>query len=294
MKTLLDTIGNTPLVQLQKLSPNANVKILAKLEGANPGGSVKDRAAYWMIKGALDRGEISAKTKIIEATSGNTGIALAMIAGLYGLNIELVMPESATRERMLMMKSYGAKISLTPREKFMEGAIDYVNENLESGGYFSLNQFANPDNVSAHYDTTGPEIWRDTNGTVTHFVSAMGTTGTIIGVSSYLKEQTNDVKIIGVHPAAGSSIPGIKRWPREYLPKIFDESKVDETFDITQEEAVETARLLVEREGILTGISAGGACAVALKVAKKLNSGTIVFIACDRGERYLTSGIFGN
>ena len=293
MNSILDTIGNTPLVELKKINPNPHVKVCAKLEGENPGGSVKDRAAYWMIKGAMDRGEIGPGKKLIEATSGNTGIALAMIASVLDLDIELVMPEGATRERVLTMQAYGAKITQTPRDKFMEGAIDYVSSRVKSGDYFQLNQFANPDNVAAHYNTTGPEIWRDTNGGVTHFVSAMGTTGTIMGVSACLKELSSNVQIIGIHPEEGSSIPGIKRWPIKYQPKIFNPQKVDNIIDVSYEDAVEYARLLTKEEGIMAGVSSGGAAKVALQTATEIKSGLVVFIVCDRGDRYLTSGLFG-
>ena len=224
MAGILDQIGNTPLVELTKIAVNKHVKIYAKLEGNNPGGSVKDRAAYGMIKGALDRGEIGAGTKLIEATSGNTGIALAMIANLFGIEIELVMPESATRERVLTMQAFGAKVTLTPKDRGMEGSIDYANDKLQQEGYLMLNQFGNPDNPGMHYKTTGPEIWRDTEGQITHFVSSMGTTGTIMGVSKYLKEVNPDVQIVGCQPTDNSSIPGIRKWPEAYLPKIFDKS----------------------------------------------------------------------
>ena len=293
MTSILDTIGNTPLVELKKINPNPKVKVLAKLEGTNPGGSIKDRAAYWMIKGAMDRGELKPGKKLIEATSGNTGIALAMIASIFGLEIELVMPEGSTRERILIMQAFGAKITLTPRDQFMEGAIDCAKSKTESGVYFQLNQFANPDNVAAHYNTTGPEIWRDTKGSVSHFVSAMGTTGTIMGVSSYLKELSQEIQIVGVHPADGSSIPGIKRWPQKYLPKIFNAKKVDRIEDVSEDDAAECTRLLAKEEGILAGISSGGAAKIAMQIASEIENGVIVFIVCDRGDRYLTSGVFG-
>src|SRR3954465_5981580 len=259
MATILDLVGNTPLVELKKIPRNKNVTIYAKMEGDNPGGSVKDRAAYGMIKGALDRGEIKPGMKLIEPTSGNTGIALAMIARLFGLEIELVMPEDATRERMLTMQAFGAKVILTPQERSMEGAIDYANEQVANGGYLMLNQFANPDNYMMHYKTTGPEVWRDTEGKVTHFVSAMGTTGTIMGVSRYLKEQNPDVQIVGCQPTDGSHIPGIRKWPATYLPKICDWHRVDQTIDVTQADAEEMTRRLAREEGIFAGISSGGA-----------------------------------
>lgn len=271
---------------------NENVTIYAKLEGNNPGGSVKDRAAYGMIKGAIDRGELTPGTKLIEATSGNTGIALAMIASLYNIEIELVMPEDATRERVLTMQAFGAKVILTPKEKSMEGSIDYVNEQLQKGGYLNLNQFANADNYEMHYQTTGPEIWRDTAGEVTHFVSAMGTTGTIMGVSKYLKEQNETVQIVGCQPTDGSHIPGIRKWPEEYLPKIFDKSRIDLTIDVDEHDARNMAKRLTKEEGIFSGMSSGGAVYAALQVAKTIDKGVIVCIICDRGDRYLSSDLF--
>lgn len=293
MKSLVDFIGNTPLIELKNISPNPAVKLLAKLEGNNPGGSVKDRAAYSMIKGALDRGELTPGTKLIEATSGNTGIALAMIANLFDVEIELVMPASATKERVLTMEAYGAKVTLTPAEGSMEAAIDYVHHKVAQGGYLMLNQFSNPDNYGAHYQTTGPEIWRDTQGTVTHFVSSMGTTGTIMGVSRYLKEQNIAIQIVGAQPVAGSQIPGIRRWPEEYLPKIFDKSRVDQTIDVSQAEATAMTRRLAREEGVFAGMSSGGAVHVATKLIENLESGVVVCIICDRGDRYLSSDLFG-
>ncbi|RAU83041.1 cysteine synthase CysM [Pontibacter arcticus] len=293
MKSLVDFIGNTPLIELKNISPNPAVKLLAKLEGNNPGGSVKDRAAYSMIKGALDRGELTPGTKLIEATSGNTGIALAMIANLFDVEIELVMPASATKERVLTMEAFGAKVTLTPAEGSMEAAIDYVHHKVAQGGYLMLNQFANPDNYGAHYQTTGPEIWRDTQGTVTHFVSSMGTTGTIMGVSRYLKEQNIAIQIVGAQPVAGSQIPGIRRWPEEYLPKIFDKSRVDQTIDVSQAEATAMTRRLAREEGVFAGMSSGGAVHVATKLIENLESGVVVCIICDRGDRYLSSDLFG-
>ena len=292
MATIIDLIGNTPMVKLKNMIENENVTIYAKLEGNNPGGSVKDRAAYGMIKGALDRGEIKSGIKLIEATSGNTGIALAMIASLYNIEIELVMPEDATRERVLTMQAFGAKVILTPKETAMEGAIDYVNEQLQKGGCVNLNQFANPDNYRMHYHTTGPEIWRDTNGEVTHFVSAMGTTGTIMGVSRYLKEQNPAIQIVGCQPTDGSHIPGIRKWPEEYLPKIFDRSRVDTTIEVDEQDARTIAKRLVKEEGIFSGMSSGGSVFAALQVAKTLEKGVIVCIICDRGDRYLSSDLF--
>lgn len=290
---LVDLIGNTPLVELARLNTKPSVKILAKLEGDNPGGSVKDRAAYGMIKGALDRGELKPGMKLIEATSGNTGIALAMIACLFDVNIELVMPENSTRERVLTMEAFGAKVTLTPAEGSMEAAIDYAHEQVAKGGYLMLNQFANPDNYGMHYRTTGPEIWRDTQGTVTHFVSSMGTTGTIMGVSRFLKEQNPDIQIIGCQPTDNSRIPGIRRWPKEYLPKIFEPERVDRIMDISQEEATDTTRKLAKLEGVFGGMSSGGAVSAALRLAEEINEGVIVCIICDRGDRYLSSDLFG-
>lgn len=290
MATILDTIGNTPLVELQKLNPNPNVKIYAKLEGNNPGGSVKDRPALNMIRSALERGDINSKTRLMEATSGNTGIAMALIANIFDLNIELVMPVTSTRERVLTMEAFGAKVTLL---ESIEVCRDYADEKGASGECFILNQFANPDNYLAHYKTTGPEIWRDTAEKVSHFVSSMGTTGTIMGCSTYLKEKNNAIKIIGCQPTEEASIPGIRRWPKEYVPKIFDASKVDSVMDVSQNEAEETARLLAKKEGIFAGVSSGGAASAAIRLSKELKSGIIVFIACDRGDRYLSSDLFG-
>ncbi|SDG06609.1 cysteine synthase B [Chitinophaga filiformis] len=282
------------MVALKNISANPGVTIYAKLEGTNPGGSVKDRAAYGMIKGALDRGEIKPGIKLIEATSGNTGIALAMIASLFGVEMELVMPEDATRERVLTMEAFGAKVTLTPKEASMEGSIDYANAQVAKGGYYMLNQFANPDNYGMHYKTTGPEIWRDTNQGVTHFVSAMGTTGTIMGVSKFLKEQNNQIQIVGCQPTEGSRIPGIRKWPEEYLPKIFDRSRVDRIMDISEEEAKTMTRRLAKEEGIFCGMSSGGAVSAAARISKELEHGVLVCIICDRGDRYLSSDLFGN
>jgi cysteine synthase B len=290
MAGIVDLIGNTPMVQLSKLSPNPNVKIFAKLEGNNPGGSVKDRASLNMIRSAIERGEIKEGTRLVEATSGNTGIALAMIAKLYNLDIELVMPENSTRERKVTMEAFGAKVTLL---ESIEACRDYAEEKGVSEGYFLLNQFANPDNYLAHYKTTAPEMWRDTNGKITHFISSMGTTGTIMGSSRYLKEQNPAIQIVGCQPTEGSSIPGIRRWPKEYLPKIFEAERVDRVMDISQEEAVEMSRRLAKEEGIFAGMSSGGACAAAIRLAKELDSGLLVFITCDRGDRYLSSDLFG-
>lgn len=292
MAGLLDFIGNTPLVEIKYLNPNPNVKILAKLEGHNPGGSVKDRAAYSLIKGALDRGDIKPGDKLIEATSGNTGIALAMIARLFDLDIELVMPDNSTKERVLTMEAFGAKVILTPAAISMEGARDYAENKVKEGGYIMLDQFGNEDNWKGHYRSTGPEIWKDTQGKITHFVSSMGTTGTIMGTSRYLKEQNPNIQIVGVQPGEGARIPGIRRWPVEYLPKIFDASRVDRTIDVTEEEAIQTTRLLAKKEAIFAGMSSGGAMAIAIKLAQELKEGVIVSIVCDRGDRYLSTDLF--
>ncbi|AXE18645.1 cysteine synthase B [Runella rosea] len=290
MPTLLDFVGNTPLVELTRMNPNPKVKIYGKLEGHNPGGSVKDRAAYSMIKGAVERGEIQPGMKLIEATSGNTGIALAMIARLYGIEIELSMPKNSTRERVLTMEAFAATVTLT---ETIESARDYADEKVAEGGYLMLNQFANPDNYMAHYRTTGPEIWRDTEGQITHFVSSMGTTGTIMGTSMYLKEQNPHIQIVGCQPTDGSSIPGIRKWPIEYLPKIFDPSRVDRVMEVSQAEATQRARELARTEGIFSGMSSGGAAHSAIQLAQELEEGVIVFIVCDRGDRYLSSELFG-
>lgn len=290
MAIILDIVGNTPIVELQRLNPNPKVKIYAKLEGNNPGGSVKDRPALNMIQSAIDRGEITSKTKLIEATSGNTGIALALMASVYKLAIELVMPGNSTRERVLTMQAYGAKVTLL---ETIEECRDYAEEKGLKDDIYLVNQFANPDNSAAHYKTTGPEIWRDTDHKITHFVSAMGTTGTIMGCSAFLKEQNPGIQIVGCQPTDGSSIPGIRRWPKEYVPKIFDPKKVDRVMDISQEEAEETSRQLAKQEGIFAGASSGGAAAATLRLAQELKEGMIVFIVCDRGDRYLSSDLFG-
>ncbi|UFH55697.1 cysteine synthase CysM [Spirosoma sp. KNUC1025] len=290
MATLLDLVGNTPLVELNRLNPNPHVKLYGKLEGNNPGGSVKDRAATSMIQGALARGELKPGMTLIEATSGNTGIALAMIARLYDIPIELIMPENSTRERVLTMEAFGAKVILT---ETMESARDFAEAQVRKGGYFLLNQFANPDNYLAHYRTTGPEIWRDTSGQITHFVSSMGTTGTIMGTSRYLKEQNSDVQIVGCQPTDGSSIPGIRKWPVEYLPKIFEPQRVDRVMEVSTEEATAMTRKLANVEGIFAGMSSGGAVHAAVELANELESGVIVCIICDRGDRYLSSNLFG-
>lgn len=290
MAGIIEIVGNTPLVELQRLNPNPNVKIYAKLEGNNPGGSVKDRAALNMIRSALERGDINKNTKLIEATSGNTGIALAMIASLYGIEIELVMPSNSTRERTLTMEAFGAKVTLLDG---IELCRDYAEEKSSRGESYQLNQFANPDNFMAHYKTTGPEIWRDTDQKITHFVSSMGTTGTIMGCSRYLKEKNHNIQIIGCQPTEESSIPGIRRWPEAYLPKIFEPSRVDRIMDISQVEATAMSRKLAKEEGIFAGMSSGGGASAAIRLAQELKEGVIVFIACDRGDRYLSSDLFG-
>lgn len=290
MLTILDTIGNTPLVELKKLNTNPQVKIFAKLEGNNPGGSVKDRAALNMIRSALERGDINSNSNLIEATSGNTGIAMALMANLFQLKIELVMPATSTRERVLTMEAFGAKVTLLEN---MEVCRDYAENKAAKGENYLLNQFANPDNYLAHYKTTGPEIWRDTEQNITHFVSSMGTTGTIMGCSTFLKEKNAGIQIIGCQPTENSSIPGIRRWTKEYVPKIFNPQKVDRVMDISQQEAEETTRLLAKVEGIFAGASSGGAATAALRLSQELDKGIIVFIACDRGDRYLSSNLFG-
>ncbi len=290
--TILDIIGNTPLVETRSLIKNPKVKLLLKLEGQNPGGSVKDRAAYNMIKSALDRGDIDKNSKLIEATSGNTGIALAMIAGIFGLDIELVMPENSTIERVQTMRAYGAKVTLTSAENGIEGARDYAEEKMKKGAYFMINQFSNNDNWQAHYKTTGPEIWRDTNQQVTHFVSSMGTTGTIMGTSTFLKEKNNKIQIVGVQPSDDAKIPGIRKWPEAYLPKIFNPDKVDRILEVNEDEAKKMTRYLAEKEGIFAGMSSGGATAAAVKLCEELEEGVVVSIICDRGDRYLSSDLF--
>jgi cysteine synthase B len=292
MSKLLDFIGNTPLVELTNINPNPNVRLFAKLEGHNPGGSVKDRAAYGLIKGALDARTIDQSSKLIEATSGNTGIALAMIARLLNMEIELVMPENSTKERVTTMRAFGAKVTLTPEAGGMEAAIDHARNKVEKEGFVMLDQFSNPNNPLMHYQTTGPEIYRDTQGEITHFVSAMGTTGTIMGVSRYLKEQNPTIQIIGAQPADNAKIPGIRKWPLDYLPAIFEPNRVDQLIDVSEEEARTMARRLAKEEGIFGGMSSGGAVAVALKLIPQLTSGTVVCIICDRGDKYLSTDLF--
>jgi S-sulfo-L-cysteine synthase (O-acetyl-L-serine-dependent) len=290
--TLIDLIGNTPLVELQHIPTNDHVRIFGKLEGNNPGGSVKDRAAYGMINGALARGQIKSGDHLIEATSGNTGIALAMIARLMGLEITLVLPDNSTKERVLAMEAYGAKVLLTPAAKTIEYSREVAEEKAKSGNYFILNQFANEDNYLMHYQTTGPEIFRDTKGEVTHFVSAMGTTGTIMGVSKYLKEKNPGIQIVGTQPTEGSCIPGIRRWSKEFLPKIYDAKRVDRIIDVHEADARTYTKRLAREEGILAGMSSGGALSAAIKIANEIDHGIVVFIVCDRGDRYLSSDLF--
>jgi len=285
-------IGNTPLVELQHINQNKSVQVFCKLEGQNPGGSVKDRAAFNMIKSALDRREIKTGSKLVEATSGNTGIALAMIAQSMNVNMTLIMPETATPERVKTMKAYGAEVILTPGDKTIEYSRQLAQEMSDSGKYFMLNQFANPDNYKMHYKTTGPEIWKDTKGKITHFVSSMGTTGTIMGVSRYLKEQRKDIQIVGVQPTDGSNIPGIRRWSPEFLPKIFEPQRVDRIIDVSREQSIVMTRRMAQEEGIMAGMSSGGALIAAIEVADEITDGVIVCITCDRGDRYLSSELF--
>jgi len=290
MGSIIDLVGNTPMVEIKKLNPNPRVKMYAKLEGNNPGGSVKDRPALNMIRSALERGDINPGTKLIEATSGNTGIALAMIARLYDLDIELIMPSTSTKERTLTMEAFGAKVVLLEN---IEKCRDYAEEKAATGEYYILNQFSNPDNYKAHYKTTGPEIWKDTDQLITHFVSSMGTTGTIMGCSRYFKEKDPSIQIIGCQPTEESSIPGIRRWPKEYLPKIFEPERVDRVMDVSQKESTDMARQLAKVEGVFAGMSSGGAASAAIRLANEIDSGVIVFIICDRGDRYLSSDLFG-
>jgi cysteine synthase B len=290
--TLESTVGNTPLVRLQRMAGNTTNTLLVKLEGNNPAGSVKDRPALTMIRRAEERGEIRPGDTLIEATSGNTGIALAMAAAMKGYRMVLIMPEHMSVERRVVMKTFGAEIVLVSREASMEGARDLAKEMEARGDGKVLDQFSNPDNPLAHYQGTGPEIWRDTAGSVTHFVSAMGTTGTIMGTSRYLKEQNPAVEIVGVTPSEGSSIPGIRRWPEAYLPSIFDAASIDRTIEIDQVDAEHTTLELAAREGIFAGISSGGAVAAALTLSRHVEQAVIVAIICDRGDRYLSTGVF--
>jgi cysteine synthase B len=285
-------VGNTPLVQLKRLSEGSSNAILVKLEGNNPAGSVKDRPALSMIRYAEERGEIAPGDTLVEATSGNTGIALAMAAAIKGYRMVLIMPENMSVERRQVLKAFGADIILVSREQSMEGARDLAKQMEADGKGKVLDQFSNPDNPRAHYEGTGPEIWRDTSGTITHFVSAMGTTGTIMGTSRYLKEKKPAIEIVGVQPAEGASIPGIRRWPEDYLPSIFEASRVDRTIDVSQDAAEKTTLALAAKEGIFCGVSSGGAVAAALKLSEQLEHAVIVAIICDRGDRYLSTGVF--
>ena len=289
-KSIIDFVGNTPLVEAQHIFKKEGVTLLLKLEGNNPGGSVKDRAAYYMISEAIKKKNIKKGDTLVEATSGNTGIAL--MAKVLGVNMVITMPENSTIERVKTMRAYGAKVILTPADKGMEGAIDLALKLKYKKGYFRLNQFDNFDNPKAHYNTTGPEIWRDTEGQVTHFVSAMGTTGTITGVSDFLKGKNQNVKIIGAQPKDGAKIPGIRKWPEEYLPAIFKANKIDEILEVSEEEARAMTIRLAQEEGIFSGMSSGGSVATALKVANSIDKGVVVAIICDRGDRYLSSDIF--
>lgn len=291
-KTIEQFIGNTPLVRLQRLPGETTNVILVKLEGNNPAGSVKDRPAMSMISRAEARGEIKPGDTLIEATSGNTGIALAMAAAIRGYKMVLIMPETMSMERRAVMKAFGAELILVSAEDSMEGARDLADQMEKECKGKVLDQFSNPDNSIAHYLGTGPEIMRDTQGKITHFVSSMGTTGTIVGTSKYLKEQNANIQVIGVHPAEGAKIPGIRRWPKEYLPAIYDDTNIDSILEVTQEEAEETTRQLAAKEGIFCGVSSGGAVAVALRLSATLNNAVIVAIVCDRGDRYLSTGIF--
>jgi len=290
--TIESQVGNTPLVRLQRLPGDTSNSVLVKLEGNNPAGSVKDRPALSMIKHAEQRGEIKPGDRLIEATSGNTGIALAMAAAIKGYKMTLIMPDNMSAERIASMKAYGAEIILTPAKASMEGAIDLARSMEAEGKGRILDQFANPDNPRAHYEGTGPEIWRDTQGKITHFVSAMGTTGTIMGTSRFLKEQNAAIKIVGVQPEGESKIPGIRRWPQAYLPKIYDAQRVDSIIEVNQIDAENTTRALAAQEGIFAGVSSGGAVFAALQLDKQLENAVIVAIICDRGDRYLSTGVF--
>lgn len=286
---IIDIIGNTPLVEIHGFHHNKEVKLYAKLEGQNPGGSVKDRPAHYMVKLALERGDITKDTKLIEATSGNTGIALAMIAGQYKLPIEIALPKNSTKERIVAMEAYGAQITLLDS---MEACRDYAEEKGRQEGYYIFNQFANPDNYRSHYETTAPEIWKDTDGQITHFVSAMGTTGTIMGCSRFFKEKNEKIQIIGCQPQDGSSIPGIRKWPVEYLPKIYEKERIDKIIELSEADARSAAKKMAKDCGIFAGMSSGGAFHAAVQVANSIEKGTVVFIICDRGDRYSSSDLF--
>ena len=290
--SITDQIGNTPLIEVTNIIQKKGVRLFLKLEGNNPGGSVKDRPAFNMINEALKRGDIKKGGHLVEATSGNTGIALAFIAQLLGLKISLIMPENSTEERIKTMRAYGAEVILTSEDIGIEGSRDLAFELRDTKGYVLLNQFENDDNWKAHYKTTGPEIWKDTQGEITHFVSAMGTTGTIMGVSAYFNKKNSNIKIIGAQPTDNSRIPGIRKWSPDYVPKFFDRSKLDEVIEVSEDEARAMTRRLAKEEGIFAGMSSGGAVASALKLAEKLDSGLIVTVICDRGDRYLSSDLF--
>ncbi len=291
-QSLLDFIGNTPLIKANNILVKEGVSLYLKLEGNNPGGSVKDRPALNMIRSAFERNDLKKGDYLIEATSGNTGIALAMIAQQYEINIELVMPENSTKERVQTMEAYGAKVTLTPASEGIEGSRTYAEKQVAKKGFYMLDQFANPDNWKAHYKTTGPEIWRDTEGKITHFVSAMGTTGTIMGTSTYLKEKNTAIQIVGAQPDDDSKIPGIRKWSPAFLPKIFDAKKVDRVIEVTEAEARLMTKRLAKEEGVFAGMSSGGSVTAALKLAETLEKGVIVAIICDRGDRYLSSDLF--
>ncbi len=291
-KNISDLIGNTPLVEIRRVIQKPGVRVFGKLEGQNPGGSVKDRAAYGMIKGAIDRGDLQPGMALVEATSGNTGIALAMIARLFSIDITLIMPDNSTAERVQTMEAFGAKVLLTPAAQTIEYSRELAESMAATGEYLMLDQFANPDNWGAHERTTGPEVWRDTDGAVTHFVSSMGTTGTIMGTSRFLKSQNPDVQIVGVQPKDGASIPGIRRWSPEFLPRIFEPARVDQIIDVSEEEALHYMRRIAKEEGIFGGVSSGGAVAATAKLVESLTEGVVVCIICDRGDRYLSSGVF--
>ena len=290
---IANLIGNTPLVDISALQTNPNIRIFGKLEGQNPAGSVKDRPAWNMIYQAVSRGDLQRGDRLVEATSGNTGIALAMVANQFGIDITLIMPDNSTKERIQTMQAYGATVLLTPAARTIEYSRELADKMVEEDGYIMLNQFANPDNWGAHYKTTGPEIWQDTKQQITHFVSSMGTTGTIMGTSRFLKEQDSNIQIVGVQPTEGSKIPGIRRWSPEFLPAIYEPERVDQIIDVSREEAEKTMRNLATNMGIFAGISSGGSTAAALRLASTLASATIVCIICDRGDRYLSSGVFG-
>lgn len=290
---LYSLIANTPLIRLDKINPNPNVELYGKLEGNNPAGSVKDRAAYYMITDIIKKHKLDKGRKIIEVTAGNTGIALAMIAKVARIPLELVMPENLSKERVKTMQAYGAHVILTPAEEGMPGAIDYTHDRVKKHGYLMIDQFSNPNNVRAHYETTGPELWNDTDGEISHFVSAMGTTGTIMGVSKYLKERNPAIEIIGCQPTDGSCIPGIRRWPKEYLPKIYQPERVSRIIDVSEEEAVTMMKRLAWEEGVFAGLSSGGAAHVASNFCKTIDKGKVVFVICDRGDRYLSMNYFG-